>query len=256
MKQAVNIEKRVIIVGATSGIGLAITKLCLERGYIVGAAGRNLKSLNILQEEYPEKLFTEIIDVTQTDAVDKLNLLLNKTNGMDLYIHSAGVSQRRADPNYNVSPELFVVNTNCVGFTRMVDRAFEYFEKRGCGQIAAITSMGGTKGTGLSAIYSATKKFQSTYLEALNQLIKIKKIKIKISDIQPGIVDTPILGGKKYPMMLSPERAAKLIMRAIDKKRKRKVIDFKYAVGAFFWRLIPFGIWVNLPIKYKTPRGE
>lgn len=256
MKQAVNIDKRVIIVGATSGIGLALTELCLGRGYIVGAAGRNLSPLNNLKEKYPKKLFTEEIDVTQPNAINKLDLLLKTIGGMDLYIHCAGISQRKANPNDSVSSELLVVNTNCVGFTRMIDEAFKYFEEKGSGKIAALSSVGGTKGTGLSAIYSASKKFQSTYLEALNQLTKIKKLKVRITDIQPGIVDTPILGGKKYPMMLSPEKAAKLTMRAIDQKRKRKVIDFKYAIGAFFWRLIPFGIWINLPIKYKTPRGE
>ncbi|MDR2083670.1 MAG: SDR family NAD(P)-dependent oxidoreductase [Bacteroidales bacterium] len=256
MKLKENVNKRVVIVGATSGIGLSLAKLYLQKGYIVGAAGRNLCSLDSLKEKYPDKLFTEIIDVTQDNAEENLISLINKTGGMDLYIHSSGVSQRKATAKDKLSPDLCVVNTNCMGFTRMIDKAFEYFEDKGEGQIAVLTSMAGTKGTGLSAVYSSSKKFQSTYLEALNQLVKIKKLKIRITDIQPGIVDTPILNGKKYPFMMHPDKAARLTIKHIEGKRKRKVIDNRYAVVAFFWRMIPFSIWVNLPIKYKTPRGE
>ena len=141
------------------------------------------------------------------------------------------------------------VNTNALGFTRMIGEAYRYFAELGEGHIAAVTSIAGTKGLGPAPSYSATKAFQNLYLQALEQQANARKLKIRFTDIRPGFVDTDLLNGDfHYPMMLRPEKAALQIVSAIDNKRHIKVIDWRYRLLTPFWRCLPNLIWRHLKI--------
>ena len=67
----------------------------------------------------------------------------------------------------------------------------------------------------------------------------------------PGFVDTPLLREGKYPMLMCPEKVAARIVRALGQRKRRIVIDRRYAVLVFFWRLIPEWLWERLPIRTK-----
>ena len=88
-----------------------------------------------------------------------------------------------------------------------MDTAFDYFRKQGGGHLAAISSIAGTKGLGAAAAYSASKRYQNTYLDALAQLSRMQRLDIRITDIRPGFVDTPLLREGKYPMLMRPEKS-------------------------------------------------
>ena len=78
--------KRAIIVGATSGIGQEIAKVLLAQGWKIGIAGRRKELLTAFQERNPEQIATQALDVTQKDAVLKLNGLIEQLGGMDLFL--------------------------------------------------------------------------------------------------------------------------------------------------------------------------
>ena len=81
------------------------------------------------------------------------------------------------------------------------------------------------------------------------KLIQIKKLNIHITDIRPGFVATNLLNDNyKYPMVLSPEKVAKKIVKAIEKKQRIHIIDWKYRILTFLWQLIPNHIWEHLNI--------
>ena len=157
--------KRILIVGATSGIGREVARLYCRAGWRVGIAGRRADRLEALQQEAPEQIETEQIDVTQADAPLRLEKLIQKTGGMDVFLLSSGIgSQNRPlDP----ATEIATVQTNAEGFTRMVTAAYHYFCRQGYGQLAVISSIAGTKGLGAAPAYSATKRFQNLYIDAL-----------------------------------------------------------------------------------------
>ena len=103
----------------------------------------------------------------------------------------------------------------------MVGAAFRYFRDKGKGHIAVISSIAGTKGLGIAAAYSATKRFQNTYIDALEQLASMKKIDIRFTDIRPGFVATNLLNdGKKYPMLMKTDYTARLIVKALNRKKR------------------------------------
>ncbi|WP_337658264.1 SDR family NAD(P)-dependent oxidoreductase, partial [Alistipes sp.] len=136
------------------------------------------------------------------------------------------------------------------GFVRMVTAAFGYFRSHGGGRIAVISSIAGTKGLGSAPAYSATKRMQNTYIDALAQLARMEGYDIRFTDIRPGFVATPLLSGDgRYPMLMRTEKVAARIMHVLRHPRRRVVIDRRYALMVFFWKLIPEWLWERLKIR-------
>ena len=235
-------EKRAIVIGASSGIGREVAKLLMEQGWTVGVAARRVDKLEELHATAVEP-----IDVTQEDATTRLQALISRLGGMDLFFYASGIGKQNRELKEDI--ELATLQTNGLGFTRMIGEAYRYFAQQGFGHIAAITSIAGTKGLGPAPAYSATKAMQATYLEALEQQARNRKLNIHFTDIRPGFVDTDLLSGDfRYPMMLKPEKVARQIVRAIKHRRHVCIIDWKYRLLTMAWRCIPRCIWRNIKL--------
>ena len=249
-------KKRAVVIGASSGIGLEVAKQLQREGWTLGVAARRVELLQTIGD-----VVWEQIDVTAEDAPERLHRLIDKLGGMDLFFYASGIGKQ----NRELSPdiEMSTVTTNGLGFTRMIGEAYRYFAERqaaasllatdsdekgiGWGHIAAITSIAGTKGLGPAPSYSATKAMQNVYLQALEQQARARKLNIRFTDIRPGFVDTALLSGDfRYPMMLKPEKVARDIVHAINRKRHIRVIDWKYRLLTAVWRRIPRFVWRRL----------
>ena len=238
---------KAVIVGASSGMGLEVAKLLLADGYSLGVAARREDRLLALKQLVPDRVEVATIDVTAEDAPDRLRALIARLGGMDLFFYASGIGKQ----NRTLTPdiELNTVNTNGMGFTRMIGEAYRFFAERGEGHIVAITSIAGTKGLGPAPSYSATKAMQNVYLQALEQQANARGLKIRFTDIRPGFVDTDLLKGDfHYPMMLKPDKVARQIVNAINNKRHIKVIDWRYALMTALWRRIPRPLWRHLKL--------
>jgi len=239
--------KRAVIIGASSGMGMEVAKLLLAEGYHLGIAARREDRLQALKQQAPDRVVTAVIDVTAEEASHRLRALIDQLGGMDLFFYSSGIGKQ----NRTLEPEieLNTVNTNGMGFTRMIGEAYRYFAERGQGHIVAITSIAGTKGLGPAPSYSATKALQNVYLQSLEQQANARGLNIRFTDIRPGFVDTDLLSGDfRYPLMLKPDKVARQIVKAIHNKRHIVVIDWKYAILTALWRRIPRPIWRHLKI--------
>ena len=240
--------KKAIIIGATSGIGLEVAKKLLSDGWQIGVAGRREAELEKLQATAPDRISIQALDVTADDAVENLHALIEKTGGMDLLLLSSGVGKQ--NPDLLEELEMRTVRTNAIGFTQVAGSAYRYFKAQGRGHLAVISSIAGTKGIGVSPAYSATKRFQNTYMEALEQLARSEKLNIAFTDIRPGFVATPFLdSNKKFPMLMQTDRVAEHIVRAINRKKRVAIIDWRYTVLVALWRLIPKYLWVRLKVR-------
>ena len=246
-------QRRAIIMGATSGIGLAVAQELMRRGWLVGIAGRRQQLLIELQSQNLNVAATEVIDITQDNAADRLLTLIDKTGGMDLYFHSSGVGWQ--NPSLDTDRELLTTQTNVVGFTRMVDTAWHWFAEHPsqAGHIAVISSIAGTKGLGAAPSYSATKRYINHYMECLEQLRRMKHLEhLTITDIRPGFVRTALLSdGGSYPLQLDPDEVACEIVDGIERHRQILTVNWQYRLLVFFWRLIPRWLWVRLKIASK-----
>lgn len=234
--------KRAIVVGASSGIGMEVARLLLQQGWTVGVAARRVELLQTIgQVEVTQ------IDVTAEDAAERLRSLITRLGGMDLFFYASGIGKQNRELKEDI--ELATMQTNGVGFTRMIGEAYRYFATQGEGHIAAITSIAGTKGLGPAPAYSATKAMQNVYLQALEQQAHVRGLKIHFTDIRPGFVDTALLAGNfHYPMMLKPEKVAQEIVSAINSKQHIRVIDWRYRLLTALWRRIPRCLWRNMKL--------
>lgn len=226
---------------------MEVAKLLLDEGCRLGVAARREDRLQLLKQLAPDRVVTATIDVTAEGAEQRLRALIDELGGMDLFFYASGIGKQ----NRTLTPEieLNTVNTNGMGFTRMIGEAYRYFADRGEGHIAAISSIAGTKGLGPAPSYSATKAMQNVYLQALEQQANARGLKIRFTDIRPGFVDTDLLKGDfHYPMMLKPEKVARQIVRAIHNKRHIKVIDWRYAILTALWRRLPRPLWRHLKL--------
>lgn len=240
--------KKAIIMGATSGMGRGVAERLLAKGWIIGVAGRRGTALDEIKNIASDRVFTKVIDVTKEDAPNLLLDLIEEMGGMDMYFHSSGYGKYNIDLDKSIETQ--TVMTNGLGFTQMIDTVFNYYKakKRG-GYIAAISSIGGTKGLGAAPSYSATKRFQWTYIDALSQLSRMQHLNIRFIDIRPGFVATDFIKGSTFPMQMDADYVVDRIMKAIDKRSRTTIIDWRYSILCFFWRLIPRCIWERMTIK-------
>lgn len=244
---------RILIVGASSGLGRLMVEEFVGLGWRVGAAARNVQALSELNAQCGGKIEWSQIDITENDAPRRAGELVKRLGGIDVYVHVSGICYE--NPMLEIDEECRVSTTNVTGFTRMMAWAFDYFKtRREGGHIAAITSVAGTKGIGDLAAYSASKRYQATYIQALEQLARREGYPIRFSDIRPGWTRTPLIDPtRRYMMAMNPAKVAHTAVNAIINCKRVKYIDWRWRLLCALWRLMPSGLWTRLPIHSSTP---
>ncbi len=225
-----------------------MAKILINAGWHVGVAARRFSLLQKLQDIAPERVWGEQLDVTDTAGEEMLIKLIDRVGGCDLFFYASGIGKQ--NPQLESAVELSTVETNALGFARMIGCAFRYMAEHGGGHIAAISSIAGTKGLGIAPSYSATKAFQNTYMQSLEQLANMRQLNIRFTDVRPGFVATELLGeNPKYPLLMKAEPVARSIVKAVYAKRHKVVIDSRWSFITFFWRMIPDFIWRRLNVR-------
>lgn len=244
---------RIVIMGASSGIGLMVAEEFASRGVKVGLAARHTHTLRALRDKYPELVEYESIDVTHADAPRKLNELIDRLGGMDIYFHVSGIGYE----NIQLDPrrEAEVMSVNAAGFARMLAAAYGYFrDTNRRGRIAAVTSVAGTKGIGSMASYSASKACAQTYMVALEQQAYNEGVDIAFTDIRPGWIRTPLLkADRTYPLEMTLKYTVPLIIRAIVEHPRVAYIDWRWGLVASLWRRIPDCLWTRMSLPLSRP---
>lgn len=243
---------RAIIIGATSGIGREVARSLAQRGVVLGIAGRRAERLEELVAEFgSERIFTAVMDVREESATEALDTLIRKVGAPNLLLYASGIGKQ--NPELNEEIECQTVLTNSLGMVRIVDHFLNYVKReprynaKHKAHIAVITSVAGTMGMGSAPAYSATKSMQSSYLVALAQHARMERMPAIFSDIRPGFVATEILNPeKRYPMLISVERAAEHILRGLRHRRRIITFDWRFKLLTLFWRLIPRCLWERI----------
>ena len=233
--------KKVIIIGASSGIGRELAKLYAVNGCLVGVSGRKKELLDTLQQEFPVNIVTECFDVTGNENTDHFKNLLQQLGGMDIFIYSSGYGNISKTLDWKIDRQTTLTNVN--GFLEMVNFAFNYFAKQGHGQIAGISSIASIRGNSGAPAYSASKAYMSNYLEGLHMKAAKMKLKVSVTDIQPGFVKTKMAKGKGQFWVAPAEKAAKQIFTAIKNKKRRVYITKRWWLIAKIVKWMPYWMY-------------
>lgn len=236
---------RAIIVGATSGIGRELALILADNGYKVGAIGRREDKLQELVSSREGQIFAycaDIIDVDKTRATIKS--LISDLGGLDLIVISSGRGEINKGLDFEI--ERNTINVNVVGFTAVVDFAYNYFAPQGQGHIVGITSVMGLRGSCAAPAYSATKAYQVNYLESLQQRVCAENKNIAVTDIRPGSVDTAMMKGDGHFWISTPQKAALQIYNAIKRKKTIVYITKRWSLIGVLLRILPRGLFVKM----------
>ena len=236
--------KKIIIVGATSGIGRKMAELYVGAGNIVGITGRRKELLDEIENMFPGKIKTECFDVTGNENIERLTALIQKIGGLDILVYSSGIGELSKGLDWKI--DKLTVDTNVNGFIEITNWAFNFFIEQGHGRMAVISSIAANRGNSWAPAYSASKAFQSNYFEALAiKANKMKKI-IGITCVEPGFVDTKMAKGNKRFWLVPLEKAARQIITAIEKKKRKVYVSKRWWLVARLMRLVPFWLYKRI----------
>ncbi len=258
--------KRVIIIGASSGIGRMLAEYYASIGCKVAIAARREEKLKEIQKRYPQNVIYKAMDVTDVVSSRIFEAMIAELGGLDMVIYCSGSG--RHSHNLSKEVEFETVGVNINGFLNIVIPAFNYFlslqianfasasdNKREVLEagisykphIVTISSVASVRGLSSSPSYSATKRFQAIYFESLAQQASIKGIGIDFTAIKPGFIATDFIN-RKYPCTMQLPYAVKRIIRAIEKRKRNAVIDWRWSIAVFIMKLIPTSIWRKMKL--------
>lgn len=239
-----NGPKKVIIIGASSGIGRELAKLYALDKWLVGVTGRRKELLDELQQQFPDHIITECFDVTRNENTEHLKNLLEQLGGMDLFIYNSGYGEPSKTMDWKIDQRTTLTNVN--GFVETVNFAFNYFVKQGYGQIAGTSSIASNRGNSWAPAYSASKAYMSTYMEGLHMKAAKLKLNISITDIQPGFVKTKMAKSHGQFWVAPVDKAARQIFNAIQHKKRRAYITRRWWLIAKIMKWMPYWIYKKL----------
>ena len=188
MTRTNDVSKTAVVIGATSGIGREVAAQLASQGYRVGITGRREALLEELARSAPQRYETAAF------------------GSPELIVFCSGTGDLNDGLDYRIEEATNRVNVD--GFTRTVDWCYRYFECRGGGCLAAVTSVMGLRGSRTAPSYAASKAYQINYLESLRQKACRQKLPIRVVDIRPGSVRTAMMKGEGHFWIASPQRAA------------------------------------------------
>ena len=220
----------IFITGGTTGIGLALAKLYLKEGHRVGICARNINKFPSEIKNKYKMLSCYEVDVTDRESLFKA---VNEfaPEGVDMMIANAGrsVGAKTKTPQFSVAHE--VMDINIKGVLNAFDVALDKMMIKKSGHLVATASVAGFMGLPGAAAYSASKAAVLKLCESY--AIDLKRLNINVTAIAPGFVDTPLTkqNNHKMPFLMSADKAAQLIKRAIEKKKVLYVFPFRMKIA-------------------------
>jgi short-subunit dehydrogenase len=245
---AISFQNKVVLVtGASSGIGKAITIEFLRLGAKVAICARNETQLKSFAAELnTNRVFAKATDVSQENQCKEFVETTHAHFGqIDILVNNAGISMRALFQDLDLQVLKQSMDINFWGTVYMSKYALPFIIKNR-GTIAGISSIAGYKGLPCRTGYSASKFAMQGFLESLR--IEMLPLQVNVMWISPGFVasnirnkalnadgETP-LDEKK---LMSPETCAKLIIEAIAQRKRTLVMTFQGKLTVWMNKFFP-----------------
>jgi short-subunit dehydrogenase len=239
--------KKIIIVGASSGVGLALAGLYVAEGCRVAVTGRRCDRLETFRDQYPGCVSTACFDVTGDTNIRYMESMIKELGGLDLLVYAAGVGE--VNESMDLAIDLATTLTSVNGFLEIANYSYNYFARQGGGHLVAISSVASLRGSSRAPAYSAGKAYMSRYLEGLSiQARKIKrmsrgKINITVTDIRPGFIKTKPVAIDHSFWEASPDKATRQIYHAISNRKRLVYITYRWAIIAWLLKWMPYSLY-------------
>lgn len=236
--------KRVILVGATDGIGKALAEVYASRGFWVTILGRSREKLDALVADLRSRFPGATVSGVVCDLLDAARLepafreALSVTGHCDLFVYNAGVMNHGDGETSDTARDAEMMEINAVAAVRMLGLAANWFRVAGRGQIAGISSIAGDRGRSGNPAYNASKAALTSFLEGLRN--RLAPHGVTVSTVKPGYVATRLVAGKAGLFwVISAAEAARTIADRLEKKHEVFYVPRRWALLGVGMRVVP-----------------
>tara|TARA_A100001015_G_scaffold304275_1_gene395230 strand:- start:1504 stop:2262 length:759 start_codon:yes stop_codon:yes gene_type:complete len=237
------------ITGGSSGIGFAVAKKFLEKDWIVVISSSNKKKLfdaelKLKKLTKKDKLFSIVCDITNYKNVEyTITKIEKEISSIDLALLGAAAYSPNKTQDFDIKNYELLIDVNLKGTINCIDVLKNFMIGRD-NHISIISSPVGFRGMPTAGAYGMTKAAQLNLAESL--YFDFKKLKINISVINPGFIDTEStrLNSFKMPMLKSSEYAAKKIYLGLTGRYKFEIyFPFFLVFSVKIMRILPLKIY-------------
>jgi short-subunit dehydrogenase len=232
-------EKTILVTGATSGIGKALTKELAKENCRLILMSRRFELLQQLKSELELNDNNCLIlkcDVGKKDEVAiSFKSIREKMGTVDIAVLNVGRPVNVQSYNSQAAEE--TIGANFMGIVYCVEQLLPNFLRKKDGMIIGVSSLADNRGFSGSGFYCASKAAASIYLEGLR--VELKPYNVKVITVKPGFVKTPMTDQNnfKMPFLMSPEKAAQIII--VGMKKEKRIIQFPWQM-VLLTRLVGF----------------
>jgi short-subunit dehydrogenase len=242
-----------LVTGASSGIGTALSQLLARHGITVALVARRPSELQKVADAIAAEGGKSLVvpaDVSDAAAVGAaVQRAEEELGGLDLVVANAGVAVTRWSGKLTWSDCADMIGVNVVGATATLVSAIPGMLARGRGHLVGVSSLAAYRGLPKLAVYSASKAYLSSLLEALR--IDLAEKGITVSDVRPGYVRTAMNANTqgKMPLSLDADQAAQEIFDAILAKKALHAFPLPVAGAMRSMSWLPIALYDKVAAK-------
>lgn len=249
-----NKAKKILITGATSGVGLMLANNLHEAGHEVWATGRNSSVLKNLAEN---GIHTIEADLTLDQSFDSL---FQDVGTPDTIIHCAGIGTFSYLLDMDEREMEKMLQVNVLAPMKLTKYFAEKMKLRGSGHFIFVASQAGKVATPKASVYAASKHAIIGFANAVR--MELKEYGVVVTTINPGPIDTPFLdladktGNYRNSMrkhLLAPDKVVSSIERVIEKPVREVDIPSYMSLTSKLYALAP-SIVETVGKKYFTKK--
>lgn len=245
-------NKRIWVIGATSGIGLACTKDFLSHGAKVAISARRADLIQDINDAYPkDQVLALTLDArNHSDLTNAYKTIKAKWGGLDLMVFVSGIYEPMRADNFDLSKAKNIIDLNVLGPMSACDVVLPGFIANQSGGIAIVSSVAGYSGLPKALAYGPSKAAMINFCENLYYDLKPKGISVYM--INPGFVATDATANNDFhmPALITPEKASEYILDGIQTGEFDIHFPKRFSLFLKFLRILPYSIYFYLLKKF------
>lgn len=239
---------KVLITGASSGMGRDMARVLAKKGYQLILVARNEVALKELAQELKAKNQIEVETIaTDLSKVENCIEIHKKVKNVDILINNAGFGDCGNFSKTSLEKEIAMINTNVVAYHTLMKLYLIDMKKKGTGKILNVASIAGFMPGPLMATYYATKSYVVRLSEGIREELKKEKSKVQISILCPGPVKTnfsKVANVKFHLREADSRKVAEYAIKKLEKGRFYIVPGFDVKLARLGAKLVP-SPWIS-----------
>ena len=211
-------ERRVWIVGASTGIGASLAQTLLAKGARVAVSARRREPLDAIAAKSGPNAAVLPLDINDSAELERAaHSIVARWGGVDVVVLMAGDYKPMRAWELDLEVARRMIQTNIQGYLNVLAPVIPLLIKQGAGTICMVSSVAGFRGLPKSLIYGPTKAAIINLAETMYMDLADKGVGVCV--VNPGFVRTPLTAGNEFkmPALIEPEEAAREIVRGLER---------------------------------------